>query len=111
MMQADMGPGQNPYGMPNCPVTMTVTYADVCDGMFVKEGLPGVGLSCFHCTGANSCFDGVDSVYCAIGKPGCLDDDACTNVNDGEDGAPSGLKSKKPKKHFKKIPAILKARP
>lgn len=89
--EPDMKP--NIYGLPNCSTSIQVTYADVCDGMFTK-----VGLSCAICHGGAACYDSSDGIYCASGKPGCLDDNACLHVEDGEDGSPGAQAKKKAKK-------------
>jgi len=91
---ADMKP--NIYGLPNCPANLSVTYADVCDGMFTK-----VGLSCAICHGGAVCYDESDGIYCASGSAGCLDDHACVHVQDGEDGSP-GAQAKKAKRQKKR---------
>ncbi len=87
------------YGLSNCPATMTVSFTDVCDGMFTSAG-----LACAHCSGATSCFDSVDVIYCASGSPGCLEDAACIHVQDGSSGVPASTK----KKTIRKIPTKLK---
>lgn len=76
--QRDMTGMTNIYGLPFCPSSMSVTYADVCDALFTKDG-----LACAHCTGASACYDDVDSIYCSSAGPGCLGDPACYRVRDG----------------------------
>jgi hypothetical protein len=68
----------NVYGIPSCPLTTTVTFADVCEGLFTLKG-----LACAHCTDGAQCFDAVDGVYCASGPKGCLGDDMCHPFRDG----------------------------
>ncbi len=104
-------PQPNEYGLPTCPISIAPTIADVCDGMFVKSGSPGTGLACVHCAGAGSCYDSVDAMYCAKGSAGCLDDDACVQVNDGSDGVPTPAMRRSHKKPFKKIPSHMMRKP
>lgn len=80
-MRLSIPDGGSEYGLRFCPASMTVSYSDICDGMFTRSG-----LACAHCTGADSCYDKVDSVYCARGKVGCLQDDTCGHVKDGATG-------------------------
>lgn len=79
---ADLQGVTNPYGIDNCPTTLQVSFANSCDGYFTSGG-----LACFHCTGAASCYDVVDAVYCATGPAGCVDDPACIFVRDNPDAA------------------------
>lgn len=87
------------YGLELCPLNMTVTFADVCDGLFTSDG-----LACAHCAGAEQCFDKIDYLYCARGPAGCLGDTACYYVDDGQAGKPKASRKK-----AKKIPHKLKA--
>lgn len=90
----------NEYGIDNCPAGTTVLYTDICDGMFTSDG-----LACAHCGGSEGCFDLVDVLYCAKGRAGCLDDEACFNVKDGAAGAPG---TRKPQHQIKKVTPKLK---
>lgn len=104
----DMAVVANPYGLPTCPLAMTVSFSDSCDPDFITADGPAKGLACFHCTGASGCYDSVDAVYCAKGKPGCLDDDACKPVKDGSDDTGNAPMKKKATRPFKKVSPHLR---